>query len=134
MKDKIGKLLQEYDCGGGVREACRCIKELGMPFFHHEVVKKVLVAIIEKRGMDERLWGLLGECYGRGLITPNQMTKGFQRVADCIDDLALDVPDAGEQLGRCVERAKEGGWLDASFSVTKPGLQVPDGAAIGVCS
>ncbi|CAN6320901.1 unnamed protein product [Urochloa humidicola] len=130
VKDKIGRLLQEYDCGGDTREACRCIKDLGMPFFHHEVVKKALVAIIEKRGKDERLWGLLSECYGRGLITPNQMTKGFDRVADCVDDLALDVPDAGKQLGCCVERAKKEGWLDASFSVARPGEPV----ANGVCS
>uniref|UniRef100_A0A0D9VRC8 MI domain-containing protein n=1 Tax=Leersia perrieri TaxID=77586 RepID=A0A0D9VRC8_9ORYZ len=115
VKDKIGKLLQEYDCGGDIREACRCIKELGMPFFHHEVVKKALVAIMEKRGKDERMWGLLAECYGRGLITPNQMTKGFERVAGCVDDLALDVPDAGKQFCCYVERAKKGGWLDASF-------------------
>ncbi|KAL5219456.1 hypothetical protein ABZP36_020140 [Zizania latifolia] len=115
VKDKIGKLLQEYDCGGDIREACQCIKELGMPFFHHEVVKKALVAIIEKRGKDERLWGLLAECYGRGLITPNQMTKGFERMANCVDDLALDVPDAGKQFCCYVERAKKAGWLDASF-------------------
>ncbi|CAN6295962.1 unnamed protein product [Urochloa humidicola] len=127
VKDKIGRLLQEYDCGGDTREACRCIKDLGMPFFHHEVVKKALVAIIEKRGKDERLWGLLSECYGRGLITPNQMTKGFDRVADCVDDLALDVPDAGKQLGCCVERAKKEGWLDASFSVARPGEPVANG-------
>ncbi|KAG8074094.1 hypothetical protein GUJ93_ZPchr0006g43503 [Zizania palustris] len=115
VKDKIGKLLQEYDCGGDIREACRCIKDIGMPFFHHEVVKKALVAIMEKRGKDERLWGLLAECYGRGLITPNQMTKGFERVASCVDDLALDVPDAGKQFCCYVERAKKAGWLDASF-------------------
>ncbi|KAF8673785.1 hypothetical protein HU200_048540 [Digitaria exilis] len=131
VKDRIGKLLQEYDCGGDVREACRCIKDLGMPFFHHEVVKKALVAIIEKRGKDERLWGLLGECYGRGLITPNQMTKGFDRVADCVEDLALDVPDAGKQLRGCVERAKKEGWLDASFSMARPGQPA---VVNGVCS
>ncbi|CAN6290188.1 unnamed protein product [Urochloa humidicola] len=131
VKEKIGRLLQEYDCGGDTREACRCIKDLGMPFFHHEVVKKALVAIIEKRGKDERLWGLLSECYGRGLITPNQMTKGFDRVADCVEDLALDVPDAGKQLGCCVERAKKEGWLDTSFSMARPG-QPP--VANGVCS
>ncbi|XP_066354906.1 MA3 DOMAIN-CONTAINING TRANSLATION REGULATORY FACTOR 2-like isoform X1 [Miscanthus floridulus] len=130
VKDKIGKLLQEYDCGGDIREACRCIMDIGMPFFHHEVVKKALVATIEKRGKDERLWELLSECYGRGLITPNQMTKGFNRVADCVDDLALDVPDAAKQLGCCVERAKKEGWLDPSFSMTRPGQPV----ANGVCS
>ncbi|KAG2553717.1 hypothetical protein PVAP13_9KG617800 [Panicum virgatum] len=130
VKDMISKLLQEYDCGGDIREACRRIKDLGMPFFHHEVVKKTLVAIIEKRGKDERLWGLLRECYGRGLITPNQMTKGFERVADGVEDLALDVPDAGKQFGCCVERARKEGWLDASFSVARPGQPVSN----GVCS
>jgi hypothetical protein len=130
VKGKIGKLLQEYDCGGDIREACRCIKDLGLPFFHHEVVKKALVAIIEKRGKDERLWGLLSECYGRGLITPNQMTKGFERVADCVEDLALDVPDAGKHLGCCVERAKKEGWLDPTFSMARPAQPL----ASGVCS
>jgi len=58
------------------------------------------------------------------------MSKGFDRVADCVDDLALDVPDATKQLGCCVERAKKEGWLDPSFSMTRPGQPV----ANGVCS
>ncbi|KAL6897757.1 hypothetical protein ACP4OV_006716 [Aristida adscensionis] len=134
VKERIGRLLQEYDGGGDVREACRCIRELGMPFFHHEVVKKAVVAVIEKRGGGGgggRLWGLLGECYGRGLITPDQMAKGFGRVADCVDDLALDVPDAGEQLRRCVERAKEAGWLDAAFAVARPRQQPGPPGSVG---
>ncbi|OIW01417.1 hypothetical protein TanjilG_25713 [Lupinus angustifolius] len=85
VKDKIGKLLEEYKSGGEIREACRCMKELGMPFFHHEVVKKALVAIMEKK--NERLWGLLKECFETGLITMNQMRKGFGRVAESLDDL-----------------------------------------------
>ncbi|RWR84390.1 Initiation factor eIF-4 gamma [Cinnamomum micranthum f. kanehirae] len=114
IKDKIGKLLEEYDSGGDAREARRCIKDLGMPFFHHEVVKKALVTVMEKK--NERLWGLLGDCFCVGLITMNQMTKGFTRVADCIDDLALDIPDVKIQYAHYVERAKIEGWLDSSFS------------------
>ena len=126
VKDKIGKLLEEYESGGDVREACRCIKELGMPFFHHEVVKKALVNYIEKK--NERLWCLLKECYGSGLITMNQMTKGFGRVAEALDDLALDVPDAEKQFICYVDRAKAAGWLDSSFSFTKQGLAKENGA------
>lgn len=113
VKEMIGKLLEEYESGGDLREACRCMKELGMPFFHHEVVKKALVAIIEKK--NERLWGLLKECFESGLITMNQMVKGFGRVEESLDDLALDVPDAKNQFGYYVERAKDQGWLDSSF-------------------
>ncbi|KAA8537975.1 hypothetical protein F0562_027445 [Nyssa sinensis] len=89
VKDKIGKILEEFESGGDIREACCCIKELSMPFFHHEVVKKSLVTVMEKK--NDRLWGLLGEFFNSGLITMNQMIKGFARVAESLDDLALDV-------------------------------------------
>ena len=82
VKDKIMNLLEEYESGGDIREACRCINELGMPFFHHEVVKKSLIKIIEKK--NDRLWGLLKECFESGLITMNQMMKGFGRVAESL--------------------------------------------------
>ncbi|TYH27514.1 hypothetical protein ES288_A02G075200v1 [Gossypium darwinii] len=113
VKHKIGKLLEEYESGGDIREAYRCIKELGMPFFHHEVVKKAMVMVMEKK--NERLWGLLAHCFGSGLITMNQMTKGFSRVEESLDDLALDVPDARKQFLAYVEKAKTTGWLDSSF-------------------
>lgn len=113
VKDKIGKLLEEYESGGDIREACRCIKELGMPFFHHEIVKKALVNVMEKK--NERLWGLLKQCFGSGLITMNQMMKGFGRVEESLEDLALDVPDAEKQFIQYIERAKTEGWLDSSY-------------------
>jgi len=117
VKEQIRKLLEEYECGGDIREAFRCIKELAMPFFHHEVVKKTLVIIIEKR--NERMWKLLDECFNSGLITVYQMTKGFGRVEESLDDLSLDVPDAKVQFSHCVEKARKFGWLDPSFSSTE---------------
>lgn len=117
VKDKIGKLLEEYESGGDVREARRCINELGMPFFHHEVVKKALVSVIEKK--NERLWGLLKECSDSGHITMNQMMKGFGRVEESLEDLVLDVPDAKKQFIHYVKKAKTEGWLDSSFCFSK---------------
>lgn len=125
VKDKIGKILEEFESGGDKREACRCIKELGMPFFHHEVVKKSLVTVMEKK--NERLWRLLGECFSIGLITTNQMMKGFGRVAESLDDLSLDVPDAEKQFTQYVERARIEGWLDPSFSFNRSGHILENG-------
>ncbi|GKV51967.1 hypothetical protein SLEP1_g58579, partial [Rubroshorea leprosula] len=68
---------------------------------------------------NERLWGLLKECFDSGLITMYQMTKGFGRVAESLDDLALDVPDAEKQYLHYIERARESGWLDSSFCFSK---------------
>ncbi|KAL8261426.1 hypothetical protein R6Q59_025475 [Mikania micrantha] len=125
VKDQIGKLLEEFESGGDTREACRCIMELGMPFFCHEVVKKSLVTVIEKK--NDRVWKLLEECFNSGIITPIQMTKGFGRVAESLDDLCLDVPDARKQFGSLVERAKRVGWLDSSFSFNKTACLMENG-------
>ncbi|KAJ6842667.1 uncharacterized protein M6B38_297980 [Iris pallida] len=113
-KDKITKLLEEYESGGDLGEACQCIRDLGMPFFNHEVVKKALVMAMEKK--NDRILDLLQESFGEGLITINQMTKGFTRVRDALDDLALDIPNAEEKFGSYVEHANKHGWLSSSFS------------------
>lgn len=112
-KDKIAKLLEEYESGGVVSEACQCIRDLGMPFFNHEVVKKALVMAMEKK--NDRMLHLLQECFNEGLITINQMTKGFTRIKDGLDDLALDIPNAREKFSFYVEHAQEQGWLLPSF-------------------
>ncbi|KAL0924651.1 hypothetical protein M5K25_005500 [Dendrobium thyrsiflorum] len=79
-KDKITKLLEEFESGGDLGEACQCIHELGMPFFNHEVV-----------------------------------SKGFSRVKDSLDDLALDIPNARDKYISYLEHAKMNGWLSLSF-------------------
>lgn len=112
-KDKIMKLLEEYESGGVVSEACQCIRDLGMPFFNHEVVKKALVMAMEKK--NDRMLDLLQECFSEGLITTNQLTKGFTRIKDSLDDLALDIPNAQEKFAFYVEYATTKGWLLPSF-------------------
>ncbi|KAJ4839996.1 Peptide chain release factor 1, mitochondrial, partial [Turnera subulata] len=112
-KDKIMKLLEEYESGGVVGEACQCIRDLGMPFFNHEVVKKALVMAMEKK--NDRMLDLLQVCFDEGLITINQLTKGFTRIKDGLDDLALDIPDAEEKFNFYVDYARKKGWLQASF-------------------
>ncbi|KAK3017847.1 hypothetical protein RJ639_004539 [Escallonia herrerae] len=112
-KDKIVKLLEEYEAGGVVGEACQCIRDLGMPFFNHEVVKKALVMAMEKK--NDRMLDLLQECFSEGLITINQMTKGFARINDGLDDLALDIPNAEDKFSFYVEHAKKKGWILPSF-------------------
>ncbi|TVU15508.1 hypothetical protein EJB05_39046 [Eragrostis curvula] len=114
-KDKISKLLEEYNTGGDLGEACRCIRDLGMPFFNHEVVKKALVMAMEKQN-DASILALLQECFGEGLITINQMTKGFARVKEGLDDLILDIPNAQEKFGAYVELATGRGWLLPTFT------------------
>ncbi|CAJ1975001.1 unnamed protein product [Sphenostylis stenocarpa] len=112
-KDKIMKVLEEYESGGVVSEACECIRELGMAFMNHEVVKKALVMGMEKK--NDRMLDLLQECFSEGLITINQMTKGFTRMKYSLDHLALDIPNATEKFSLYLDHALNKGWLLPSF-------------------
>lgn len=47
VKRRITDLLKEYIKNGDTAEACRCIRELAVPFFHHEVVKRALTLGME---------------------------------------------------------------------------------------
>eukprot|EP00899_Mesostigma_viride_P013033 jgi/Mesvir1/21730/Mv04140-RA.2 len=47
-KADVISLLEEYLASGDMREACACIRELGMPFFAHEVVKRALNMAVER--------------------------------------------------------------------------------------
>ncbi|KAK9995536.1 hypothetical protein SO802_020222 [Lithocarpus litseifolius] len=120
-KDNILKLLEEYESGGVVGEACQCIHNLGMPFFNPEVVKKALVMAMERK--NDRILDLLQECFTEGLITINQMTKSFTWIKDGLDEQALDIPNAKEKFNFYVEHAQKKGWLLPSF-----GSSASDGA------
>lgn len=119
-KDKIKVLLEEFEAGGELAEACQCIRDLDMPFFHHEVVKKALVMAIEKN--NDCLLTLLQECANEGLITTSQMLKGFSRVMDSLDDLSLDNPNAKVKMIGYVAQAKKEGWLNSTFSEAEPAV------------
>ncbi|XP_024399349.1 MA3 DOMAIN-CONTAINING TRANSLATION REGULATORY FACTOR 3 [Physcomitrium patens] len=116
VQAKIVTLLKEYVESGDKAEACRCIRELNVPFFHHEVVKKALVLAMEEPAAEGKLWSLLIETAEEGLITSSQMSKGFTRISDSIHDLALDIPQAKDKLESFTSKAVEEGWVSAPFS------------------
>jgi len=90
------QLLKEFLSSGDVDEAIRCLKELEVPHFHHELVYEAVTLAIERsdsRSIQEMV-RLLKTMYGACVLTTNQMDEGFLRVYDAIPDTQLDVPDA----------------------------------------
>jgi hypothetical protein len=82
-----------------VSEADRRLRELGVPFFHHELVKSALLRCLEDPARRrDPLLALLAAFSASGVIYPSQMHKGFQRVADSMEDVLLDYPAAREQV------------------------------------
>ena len=83
-------------------------------FFHHEIVKQAIIMAMKRCQVEDRLLDLLNEAAEEGLINSSQITKGFDRMIDTVDDLSLDIPNAQRILKSLISKAASDGWLCAS--------------------
>ncbi|PSN39068.1 Programmed cell death protein 4 [Blattella germanica] len=106
-------LLQEYLSSGDLQEATRCLMDLEVPHFHHELVYEAVVMTIEQINghTEEMMCKLLKSLYAAIIITPDMMERGFLRVYEDMPDICLDVPLAYSVLERFVDRCQKGGFL-----------------------
>lgn len=93
---EMNLLLKEYLTSGDVSEAEHCLRDLEVPHFHHELVYEAVVMVLESKGerASHMMMKLLQSLWKTGLITLDQMNRGFQRVFDELPEISLDVPHA----------------------------------------
>ncbi|GBF95677.1 hypothetical protein Rsub_08659 [Raphidocelis subcapitata] len=125
-KERIGKVLAEYLDSRDSTEASRCLRQLGVPFFHHELVKQALNAALEAPQHTPAVVELLGRLTVTNEVNVSQLAKGFQRVADNIGDTALDNPQAPARWAEVLEAAASAGLVPRD---ALPGLVAGEGAA-----
>ncbi|GBP58239.1 hypothetical protein EVAR_40744_1 [Eumeta japonica] len=103
---QIQLLLKEYLTSGDLTEAIRCVRQLEVPHFHHELVYETVVLALEavNTSVEEQLCTFLAELRKSVIVTPDQMDRGFLRVLEDMSDIVLDVPLAYIMLDRFVER------------------------------
>ncbi len=123
-QSKIKLLLEDFEAGGELAETCQCIRDLDMPFFHHEVVKKVPVTAMEKK--NNHVLSLLRKCSQEGVINTRQMGKGFSCVLAWMT--ALNISEAKEKVTLHMAQAKQEGWLNLNFD--QPQLTIPNGSKV----
>eukprot|EP00798_Chlamydomonas_sp_ICE-L_P006507 gene6507-3145_t len=98
-KESIQKLLTEYGASLDLDEAARCLRNLSVPFFHHELVKQAIHLAMSSpsssaSGSREAMVGLLTCLMASGELRSVQLLKGVKRVTATLDDLCLDNPTA----------------------------------------
>lgn len=95
-------LLKEYLSSSDIKEATRCLQELEVPHFHHELVYEATNMVLEDgtERAGTRMCHLLKSLSDAVIITPQQMSQGFKRVFDNMPDITLDVPNAYYYLER----------------------------------
>jgi len=111
---KIVLLLKEFLCSQDVVEATRCLIDLEVPHFHHELVYEAVIMVIESmhQKTDEAMCKLLQSLFRSFVITIEQMRAGFQRVYDQMAEMAIDVPQAYTALERWVIRCRQAGIIN----------------------
>uniref|UniRef100_A0A8C4WW54 Programmed cell death protein 4 n=1 Tax=Eptatretus burgeri TaxID=7764 RepID=A0A8C4WW54_EPTBU len=108
---EMNLLLREYLASEDVAEAEHCLKDLEVPHFHHELVYEAVVMVLEssKETMRQMIVKLLKAFWDSGVLTIDQMNRGFERVFASMDDLILDVPLAHSILEHFMDNClKEG--------------------------
>ncbi|CAH0687543.1 unnamed protein product [Chilo suppressalis] len=102
---QIQLLLKEYLTSGDLAEAMRCVRELEVPHFHHELVYETVLLALESinSSAEESLATFLAELRRSVVVSPDQMDRGFLRVLEDMNDIVLDVPLAYIVLDRFME-------------------------------
>ncbi|CAG0897625.1 unnamed protein product [Darwinula stevensoni] len=106
-------LLEEYLSSKDSKEAQRCLRDLEVPHFHHELVYEAVVMAMEKmtEEAEDAMVALL-KCFSDAvIITLDQMTNGFLRVYEDMPDICLDVPAAYYMLEKVVNKCQAAGFL-----------------------
>lgn len=119
---KMNLLLKEYLSSGDCEEAVRCLRELEVPHFHHELVYEAVVLVLED-GREETavmICNLLRYMAVTTVITQDQLNTGFLRVFNDMTDIVLDAPNAYHILSKFVERGMESGFITQMIAEQVP--------------
>lgn len=119
---KMNLLLMEFLSSGDKNEAVRCLCELEVPHFHHELVYEAIVMVLEKadKNCADMMCSLLQHMATVTVITPDQFNKGFMRVFRDMTDIVLDVPNAYHTLSKFVEKGSAAGFVSRAIEDELP--------------
>jgi len=98
LSEKIREILKEFLSTSDSGEVARCLRELDVPHFHHEIVYEAILIAMENYQNElvanSMIW-LLQYLYTKEcIISADQMIAGHVRIYTSIDDITLDIPHA----------------------------------------
>lgn len=79
IQQEIKTMLKEYLISKDIEEVSRCLRELGMPFYHHELVRRAIEMALDNDTVLSDIELLLSSLAKQGEINDTQMKKGFDR-------------------------------------------------------
>ena len=84
----------------------------------HEIIKRAITIVLDKDdGAQQSISNLLIFLVEKDMITTGQAEKAFKRLHDRLDDLVLDVPNAGSTLAKFTAWAVQEDILSSKFKL-----------------
>jgi len=121
LSEKIIDLLEEYFSSSDEAEAQKCLSELAVPHFHHELVYNALYFAAERKQREvDLVLALLKSLSKNGLLTSQQIQSGFERIFVNANDISLDIPTFHSFLESFVPRAVNEGLIPQEFVTQIP--------------
>lgn len=119
---KMNLLLKEFLSSSDYEEAVRCLRELEVPHFHHELVYEAVVLALEdgKESCAEKIVSLLQHMAQATIITQDQFNQGFLRIFNDMTDIVLDVPNAYHMLSKFVDKGEAAGFVRPAVAEQLP--------------
>jgi len=99
FKQQVTRCMEEYFVSLNVDEVATFLSELDMRAYHHEFVKKVVVASFSQASDSsgrEALVPLLAQLNSRGILTKDDLQWGLTRLLGTLEDILLDHPRCAE--------------------------------------
>lgn len=123
LKVAIDQLLNEFLLSRQLTEAEHCVRELGVPHFHHELVKRAVIVVMDKGEEDQvAISDFLAHLVQSGTLSTAQLEQGFGKLSAKMDDLVLDSPKAPVIIAEFVARAKTQNLLPDASSTGNGGI------------
>ncbi|KAI8111146.1 hypothetical protein M9434_004719 [Picochlorum sp. BPE23] len=98
ISDAFVSMIKEYLLAKNFNELLKCLRDVGMPHYHHELVYQSVMQLLEDPSVEESVLELLAKLFICGEINVTQTLIGYKRLADGGDDLELDYIGAKERI------------------------------------
>lgn len=119
---EIVLMVKEYLSSNDIAEAERCVHDLDVPHFHHEIVYEAVQACLEDGSdrVNRLITKFLKHFYDNGVLSLDQVNSGFQRIFQNMDDIILDCPRAYKHLDQVVNSCTRAGVITMSLRQKAP--------------
>lgn len=115
FKKKVRSACEEYLRNDDKDAFAQCIKDEDMHIFHQDIPAIVIKMALDKSEDEQKkISPLLHDMRTRPdqIISPKQMTQGFRKLFNALEELAHDFPMAKEKIMNFLSHARVSGDLD----------------------